>query len=264
MLAAYLDFLASSVGGITGHQLLVAIHLALAPLTLLILVFISAPYGRFVRDGWGPQVPGRLGWIIMETPAVVGFVVVWLSTGGWARTASLLFGGLWLVHYIHRTFIFPFRLASTRPMPLVVALLAFAYQCLNAPTQAWQLGALGDYSTAWLTDPRCLSGLAIMVGGLVVNVQSDTILMNLRKPGETGYKIPARGLYRYVTAANYFGELLIWVGFAVGTWSLSGLAFAAYTFANLAPRAAESHRWYREKFGADYPSERKRLIPFIW
>ncbi|CAM9477090.1 unnamed protein product [Phaeothamnion confervicola] len=46
-------------------------------------------------------------------------------------------------------------------------------------------------------------------------------------------------------------------------WSLPGLAFAAYTFANTAPRAAQHHRWYRDKF-KDYPLQRKAVIPFLW
>ena len=54
--------------------------------------------------------------------------------------------------------------------------------------------------------------------------------------------------------------MLEWIGGAVMTWSLSGLAFALYTFANLAPRALAHHRWYREKF-PDYPKDRRAVIP---
>ena len=57
-------------------------------------------------------------------------------------------------------------------------------------------------------------------------------------------------------------ELLEWVGFAIASWSLPGLAFAVYTAANLVPRALANRRWYRERF-PDYPSERKALIPFL-
>jgi hypothetical protein len=33
--------------------------------------------------------------------------------------------------------------------------------------------------------------------------------------------------------------------------------------ANLVPRAIATHAWYREKF-ADYPPERRILVPFVW
>jgi len=250
--------------GWTVHAWMVAAHFAMALVTLLVLVFISAPYGRFSRGGWGPMVPGRLGWVVMETPAVVGFAVFFFAGAGWQRPASLVLGMLWLVHYVHRTYIFPFRLRSTRPMPVLIAALAFVYQLINAPTNGWQVSALGAYDAAWLTDPRFVFGVVLMVAGIVGNIHSDNVLINLRKPGETGYKIPTGGLYRWVTAANYLGELAIWTGWALATWSWAGLAFAVYTFANLAPRAAESHRWYKDTFPGDYPPERRRLLPYIW
>jgi hypothetical protein len=53
------------------------------------------------------------------------------------------------------------------------------------------------------------------------------------------------------------------MGWAVATWSLSGLAFATWTAANLAPRARANHRWYLETM-PDYPPERKALLPGVW
>jgi steroid 5-alpha reductase family enzyme len=89
------------------------------------------------------------------------------------------------------------------------------------------------------------------------------VLRTLRKPGETGYKIPHGGLYRFISSPNYFGELLEWSGFAIAAQTLAGWAFFFFTFANLAPRAVSHHRWYREKF-SEYPSSRRALIPFLW
>jgi protein-S-isoprenylcysteine O-methyltransferase Ste14 len=75
--------------------------------------------------------------------------------------------------------------------------------------------------------------------------------------------IPRGGLFRWVSAPNYLGEMMEWVGFAIATWSLAGAAFAVWTIANLLPRAVSNHRWYRSKF-ADYPPERRALIPWIF
>jgi len=33
-------------------------------------------------------------------------------------------------------------------------------------------------------------GIALFISGMVINIHADHILRNLRKPGETGYKIP--------------------------------------------------------------------------
>lgn len=49
-------------------------------------------------------------------------------------------------------------------------------------------------------------------------------------------------------------------GFALATFSLPGLTFAAWTIANLVPRAITNHRWYHDKF-PDYPTERRAINP---
>ena len=86
------------------------------------------------------------------------------------------------------------------------------------------------------------------------------MLAALRKPGESGYKIPRGWLYNYISCPNYFGEILIWTGWAIASWSLAGAVFVLWTVANLLPRALSNHRWYRETF-EEYPAKRRALIP---
>ena len=70
-------------------------------------------------------------------------------------------------------------------------------------------------------------------------------------------------MFRWVSSPNYLGEIIQWTGWAVMTWSLAGVAFALFTFCNLAPRAISNHRWYREYF-AQYPAGRKVLFPGLF
>ncbi len=51
--------------------------------------------------------------------------------------------------------------------------------------------------------------------GYAINHHADSVLLSLRKPGETGYKIPYGGLYKYISCPNYFGEMVEWFGFAL-------------------------------------------------
>ena len=100
---------------------------------------------------------------------------------------------------------------------------------------------------------------------MFINIQSDSIIRNLRKPGDTKHYLPKKGLYRYVTSANYLGEFVEWCGFAVLTWSWSGALFAVWTFANLAPRAARIYERYKTEFAGELDTKKvKRMIPFIW
>jgi protein-S-isoprenylcysteine O-methyltransferase Ste14 len=147
--------------------------------------------------------------------------------------------------------------------PLVIAAIAvvtnIGIDYLNA---RWVFGLGPVRDVTWFGDPRFLIGGLLFIAGYVINRGSDRILRALRAPGETGYKIPRGGFYRLLSSPNYFGEILIWTGWAVATWSLAGVAFALWTTANLLPRALTNHAWYRETF-PDYPRERKALFPFL-
>ena len=245
------------------YQSTLLTYFLLAPITLVVLLFISAPYGRHRREGWGSVVPVKTGWLIMEIPTIVVFGVVYLSGTHRMSLASLVLAGLWYHHYVYRTFLYPKRLETgDKTMPLLIGLIAFVVQSMNAALQAWWLAELGSYPASWLLDPRFVIGAVVFVLGMRINRQSDNILLALREPGSQEYKIPRGGMFRYVSAPNYFGEILEWIGWAVATWSLPGLAFALYTIANLLPRALTNHRWYREKF-PNYPPERTALIPFL-
>ena len=147
-------------------------------------------------------------------------------------------------------------------MPVKVAASGFSYNVANAYLNATWIGTLGDYPISWLAQPCFLIGLAVFVVGYVMNRHADAVLRALRGPGETGYKIPVGGMYRWISCPNYFGEFLIWTGWAIATWSLAGLSFAVFTAANLGPRAMANHRWYQDTFD-DYPVDRKAVVPFL-
>ena len=54
----------------------VAIQFLLCPIVLVVLMFITAPYGRHFTNGWGPRLDNRLAWFCMELPAVA--VIAWI------------------------------------------------------------------------------------------------------------------------------------------------------------------------------------------
>lgn len=105
--------------------------------------------------------------------------------------------------------------------------------------------------------------------GFAINLQSDSILRNLGKApslslvgGEFKYSIPFGGCFQLVSCANYLGEIVEWLGFAIACDNLAALSFFAFTCGNLIPRALSHHDWYRQKF-EDYPPQRKAVIPFL-
>ena len=244
------------------YQLLVALELVLALATFIGLRFITAPYGRHGRGGWGPTVAARVGWLVMEAPAPVVFAIVYATGAHRGALVPLLLLATWQTHYLYRAFGYPFLMRGGRRMPVAVMLMAIAFNTLNAWVNARWVSDLGSYPAGWLADPRFVLGAVLFAAGLAVNLSSDRTLRGLRAPGDTGYRIPRGGAYRWVSSPNYLGEIVEWTGWALATWSLSGLAFALYTTANLAPRALDNHRWYHDQF-ADYPPMRRALIPYV-
>ena len=240
------------------------LELVMAAATIVSLLVVSAPYGRHARKGFGPTVPARLGWVLMESPSVLLFGAIFFTGAHRFEAVPLAFLAMWWFHYLNRAFVFPARLPPTsQPMPLLVAALGMGFNFLNSVVNAGWIGHVGQYDSTWLADPRFWLGLGMFGLGFGINHRSDMRLLALRKPVETGYKLPKGGLHEWVSSPNYLGEIVEWFGWAVATWSLSGLAFALYTVANLAPRAWQHHQWYRQKF-PDYPPQRRALIPFVW
>jgi len=227
------------------------------------LFFIPAPYGRYVR-GEGRTVSRKLGWIVMESAAVFVFLNAFLI-GPYLTRMSFVFLLLWMVHYIPRTFVYPFlQRGRSQPFPLLVVLLGLGFNVISGYLNARYLFKYsGGYPTSWLLDVRFVVGTVLFVIGYGINRHSEHILRSLREPGESGYKIPRGGLFRWVSSPHYLGEIVMWGGWALATWSLPGLTLFLWTIANLAPRAWTYHNWYLHRF-RDYPAERKVLIPGVW
>lgn len=238
--------------------------IALGALTLATLLRRTAPYGRYAQQAGGRTVPSALGWLLMEAPSPLLMVAWFIAGKGWRDPALVAFLALWQVHYVNRTFVFPFRRRGKQaPMPVSILGTAVLFNLVNATVNGRGLFVLAPpYGAGWLGEPRFILGVVLFAAGWLVNLHADEVLMRLRRPGESGYRIPQGGLYRWVSCPNYLGEMVEWWGFALATWSLAGLSFAVWTTANLFPRALAHHRWYRQKF-SDYPPERKAVLPFV-
>lgn len=244
------------------YEWLLSISFASALIVFVILLFIDAPYGRFSRRGWGPQVNNNWGWCIMESPAVFvfGYLALRITDPG---PILWIFFLMWQIHYVHRSFIYPFTLKSSHGMPLIVVLMAILFNVCNGYLNGTSLQMnAGKYtSSEWHMSWQFQLGVAIFLLGLVINKVSDAELRRIRMRTAQGYRIPSRYLHQYVSCPNYLGEIVQWSGWAIATWSLAGLSFALWTLANLLPRALATHRWYIANFPA-YPN-RKALIPGI-
>ena len=240
----------------------------LAVVVFVSLFFVDAGYGKFYTPKWGPSVDNHLGWFLMEAPVFVAMLLLWWFSDRRADSVRLVFLLLFELHYFHRAFIFPLQLRGHGRMPLSIILMGVVFNTLNAFMQGgwiFWVSPLDYYPSTWLTSLPFLAGTCVFFTGMYVNILSDRIIRHLRKPGDTAHYLPRGGMFRYVTSANYFGEFLEWVGFAILTWSWAGAVFALWTFANLAPRAARIYELYRRDFPDELDTHKvKRILPFIY
>ena len=243
---------------------IVYLWIAIALISFPFIIRTVAPYGRHTTAKWGAMISNRWGWIIMEAPALLVFIGFFFTAAPKHNAPTWIFFSLYALHYINRDIIFPFRLRTKgKKMPLAVMFMAIFFNLVNGFINGYYLGILSDQDTLlWLQDPRFIGGILVFFTGMFINMQSDNILIHLRKPGESGYIIPAGGLFRFISCPNHFGEIIEWFGYALMTWSSPGLAFAVWTLVNLLPRALHHHRWYQATF-TNYPAERKAVLPYL-
>jgi protein-S-isoprenylcysteine O-methyltransferase Ste14 len=240
------------------------IWIALAVLLFPFQLKITAPYGRHTTKKWGPVMDNRLGWLVMESISIFLFGWLFLAGDNEKTLPMWLFFAIWMGHYAYRSFIYPYRTKTKgKVIPVSIVLMAIFFNVINGFTNGYYIGSLAEgYTNEWFLDIRFILGIIVFASGAYINFRADNLLLSLRKPGETGYKIPEGGMFKYISCPNLFGEILEWFGFAIMCWNLPALAFAVWTAANLIPRAFSHHRWYKSHF-VDYPEERKAVIPWV-
>jgi 3-oxo-5-alpha-steroid 4-dehydrogenase 1 len=243
------------------YSLSLVLIYSFAPVILFLLFFVSAPYGKFSRKGWGPAIYSKWAWLIMEMPSPVLMLFFFLSSR--FNFVNSVFIILWLSHYLYRTFIYSFRQSGkNKPYPLILVLMAFIFNCLNGTVNGYGVFHLYSYEPEWFFSSKFIAGLIIFAAGFSINKIADEKLRSLRKNNPGEYIVPHGWFFRYISCPHYFGEIIEWMGWAILTWSLPGLGFAVFTIANLFPRAIASHKWYKINFPG-YPKNRKAIIPFI-
>jgi len=239
---------------------------SLGLVTFVILFFLTAPYGRHAQSGWGPMLGNRFGWLVMESPASLLFILLYILSDRKAVPAGIVFLVLWQSHYLFRAFVYPFTLQRKKNMPLLIILFGFMFNLCNSYLQARWIYAFSPpekYSVEWLADSRFIIGIVLFWAGYVINKTSDRSLHIMGRSSDAEYGIPKGGLYNLVSCPNYLGEVIEWIGWALAVWSWAGLVFALWTLGNLLPRSKAHHLWYRKRF-PDYPLRRKALIPFLY
>ena len=211
--------------------------------------FLSLGYSKFAQQEQKYSVPSRVGMFIIYFPAVLLFpAMLWrhgVEWTPWHITVTVLMS----LHFAKRCFetLFVHRYSGVMNGWTVVT-ICFLYSALSAvlgefaATEVTPELAASDAFSTWM-----VPGIVLWALGQFINGYHHVLLARLRKPGETGYKLPKGGLFGQVACPHYLGEILAWLGYALvfhhaaalgGTWTMS---------LYLAGRSHNTVKWYRER-----------------
>jgi hypothetical protein len=94
------------------------------------LYFVDAGYGKFRSKKWGLSINNKIGWVLMECPALIPIVYVLLTMK--PSNLALLFMGLYAMHYIYRSFVFPTLLKGKSKMPFAIIDMGALFNFVNS------------------------------------------------------------------------------------------------------------------------------------
>lgn len=219
------------------------------------------PYGKLRqrKDGYY-GFPPWLGWMIQESPSFFIPITALLSHIGKADVSlfRLVTLAAMATHYFNRTFVYSMKIKSEKKVPVLMCVSAFIFCFYNGFMQSHAI--LHNDPTH---GKQFIAGLATFAVGMLINVHSDQLLINLRQKNEKGYKVPQGGLFPWLSSPNYSGEILEWWGFALMAGTQAAIWFAVWSTLYLGHRAFRTHKFYKEKFKEDYPQTRRAVIPFV-
>ncbi len=254
------------------HYLLI-IMTVLGMLVFVVLQFVTVAYGMTFNNRWGFSVRSNLGWFIMEIPVfftmlILYFVSLYFHIRPFNIVTFIMFF-IFEFHYFQRSFIFPLLMKGQSRMPISIVILGFIFNTCNAIMQGGWLfyfSPLDYYPIRWLISPQFIIGFIIFLTGMTINLHADRIIRGLRDdPYDNNYYLPKGWPFKYVNSANYLGEIMEWLGFAILTWSISGLVFFIWTCANIIPRSKAVYERYEMFFGEEFTSlKRYKIFPFIY
>ncbi len=251
------------------YRVMLIAEYTMALVVFAVLFKYVATYGRYASSATRQRktyfISNRVGWLLMELPAVFTILVVatYAALHGRLNTIGIVFISMWSIHYMYRTFIFPFLSANkTRAFTVSVVVSGFVFNIVNGFINGWALFFTPLLKTTSIRNVHVYIGIIVFFIGFTIHVISDKVLRDIKRIHKGNYGVPNTFLHKYIASPNYFGEIIQWFGFYLATYSPAALAFVFFTCSNLIPRAYKHRQWYRKNF-PEYPHNRKIIVPFF-
>lgn len=227
-----------------------------------------APYSKFAAAAegakkMGPQVPSRVGMLIIYTPALMVAVRQGLELDQGLGSVPGLVAALLFTHFLKRVCEVLFLHRYSGGMPLAAACMIGIFYALT--TLLENVAVRTEEAAGEHPGLVVLGGLLFVVGE-VGNFYHHWLLATLRRGGTAatgGYQVPQGGLFTLVNSPHYFFELVAWYGIAAVARQLNVLLVAVSMTGYLAGRSVGVTEWY-QKSVPGVPASRRHLVPCVF
>ncbi|PVV02311.1 hypothetical protein BB560_003237 [Smittium megazygosporum] len=101
---------------------------------------------------------------------------------------------------------------------------------------------------------------------ILYELKKSTVCASAAKKGEIElYNIPTGEWFNLISSPHYLAEILMYFSLFVmaGGNSVTFMTLLFWVVTNLTISAIETHKWYKQKFGSKYPSQRYAIFPYI-
>lgn len=210
-------------------------------------------YSKFSK---GVGIPTRQGLLVIYfLPIVSATIFAWSYLAAASLIQWMVYGAV-VLHFTKRALetLFLHKFSGTVDIK-TAAMITFIYSTI-AGAICFFNGQTIPAMDAWF-----YLGIVLFLVGEAGNFYHHKLLADLRKD-RAGYHIPQGGLFKHVACPHYFFELVTWFGVVMLSRHLFTLIAFLVAAAYLIARSLRTRQWYQESF-ADYPRERKCIIPFL-
>ncbi len=193
---------------------------------------------------------------IDSVAGIFGFPV---ESGDDTRRIFIMFGGLvYFVRLLFTDFVFINREVKWSEA-LTIALWLFIIYMTFSFT--------GGSNTAKPAAPF-YAGIVLYLIGSFINTTSEFLRYRWKKNSDNRGKLYTGGLFKYSRHINYFGDVILFTGFAMFTGSVYPFIIpAAMLILFIVVNIPMLEKYLKEKYDSDfdeYANHTKKLIPFVY
>jgi len=251
------------------------------------------PYSKFAADltaaGNKAVLPSRQGMLCIYLPALCTSVAC-LATAPGGNGREVLVGSLLVAHFAKRVmetlFVHEY---SGNTSAAVAGFIGVYYALTSLLVLKQQAGVPSELYATGGSDATLAIGLAAFAVGQAGNYYHHVRLAWMRRqPASSAvavpkapttatalaleqpvaqrskYMVPTGGLFDLVTMPHYLFEIIAWFGIAMCCQQLNAVLVALGMTSYLSGRAVATTQWYKERFGKEWPSERRNLVPYVF